>query len=368
MIYLDHSATSFPKAPGVAEAMGKALGLGNPGRSGYASSIDASRAIYDVRVGLGSLLGCEEEQIIFTSGATESLNLAIQGLMKPKGRVISTDLEHNSVARPLEYGRRHEGWDWVMLPAREGQFIESLELQMKKKPTDLVVVNHVSNVNGEEQDLEAIRLLCNKMDVPFVVDVSQSIGIDDLRVEDGMALAGGVHKGLMGPMGTGFLALGQGLKPRPLVRGGTGSASEKIEMPESLPDNLEAGTPNLPGIMGLGASLEFIQRTTLKARKEALQVRREVMINGLKGIDGVRVMAPLVGGSAISITTEKDMGVVAQKLWDQNDICVRVGLHCSPLAHQSLGTWPGGTLRISPGPETELKNLENTLLALEEIL
>lgn len=367
MIYLDHSATSLPKAPRVAEAMSAALALGNPGRSGYPLSVDASRKIFDTREKLGSILGCDEERVIFTSGATESLNIVIRGMLKNGGCVISTDLEHNSVARPLERGRKEDGWDWLPLSTQQGCWVEKLSAELKAKPVDLVVVNHVSNVTGETQDLEKIHALCLDREVPLLVDVSQSVGIDELRVGDMMALAGGGHKGLMGPTGIGFLALGAGFDPVSQKQGGTGSASEKLEMPLSLPDRLEPGTPNICGIVGLGAALEHLP-SELGQRKEALGVRRSALFNGLEDIPQVTCFGSIVGGSALSIATEMDMGVLAQKLWEKHEIAVRVGLHCSPLAHQSLGTWPGGTLRISPSPETPLDDIQYTLQALNDLL
>jgi len=367
MIYFDHSATSLPKAPGVGEAMVKALRLGNPGRSGYAASVDASRAIFDTRARLGAILGCEEEQVVFTSGATEALNLAILGLMKPGGKVVSTDLEHNSVARPLEHGRKHLDWDWVTLPGQNGAFAEFLGRDIKKKRPDLVVVNHISNVTGEEQDLETILKICQNQEIPLLVDASQSIGIDALKVVPGMAFAAGGHKGLLGPTGIGILAMGEGFRPRPLIRGGTGSASERLDMPEGLPDQLESGTPNLPGILGLGMALEFLMKAQA-ARKEELQVRRSILMEGLESLPGVTLLGPRLGGSAFSLLVNRDIGVMAQELWDRHQVAVRVGLHCAPLAHRALGTWPSGTLRISPGPETDLRELDRALAAFREIL
>ena len=367
MIYLDHSATSYPKAPGLGEAMTKALEFGNPGRSGYPISIDASRAIFDARVRLAEHLLCDEEKVIFTSGATESLNLAIKGLMKQGSRVISTDLEHNSVARPLEYGRQTEDWIWETLPAVGGAFPESLESALKNDRVELVVVNHTSNVSGEIQNLEAIHRICREKEVPLLVDVSQSVGIDDFKVGEGMALAGGGHKGLGGPTGVGFLALGEGVSPLPLMRGGTGSASEKIEMPEVFPDQLESGTPNLSGIHGLGKALEWLDSASLSVRKDALDQRREKLFLAFEALEKVEVIGPRKGGSAISVRTEGDMGIQAHLLWERHRIAVRVGLHCSPLSHRSLGTFPTGTIRVSPGPETPLEDLDRSIEAFSDI-
>lgn len=333
--------------------MAHGLNLGNPGRGGHGLSIDGSRQIFEVREALAELLGCSEENVVFSSGATHSLNAAIFGWVPHSGRVISSALEHNAVARPLEVLKEHHGVTWEALG--DGDFLGELSSALTS-PCDLVVVNHVSNVSGRRLDLSKVYELCQQKKVPLLVDVSQSVGLEPLKVRPGMAMAGSGHKGLGGPMGVGFLALGEGLELPPFIFGGTGSRSESLEMPEFLPDRLEPGTPNLPGIVGLGEALKLA--LPVETLQGELQQRRSLLHRGLSGMDGVRVLGSEDGGSAVSVVVEEDMGNLAQVLWHEHRVALRPGLHCSPMAHRALGTHPGGALRVSPGPETPMAELE----------
>ena len=361
MIYLDHSATSLPKAQGVAEAMVRALQWGNPGRSGYEPALESSRAMLATRCELASLLGMRDEsRLVFTSGATEALNLGIRGILKSGARVISTNLEHNSVARPLANGQKNDAWQWIILDACGADFCYELDAALKI-PTELVVVNHVSNVSGQRQSMELIRKICREVHTPLLWDVSQSVGCELLELQAGEMLAGGAHKGLRGPMGLGFLAVGDSINLRPMMFGGTGSASESLDLPSFWPDRYESGTPNVPGMAGLGAALRGLSTDVLRQRERDLQLRRNIIWDGLQGVLGLQVIGPRSGGTAISVQMQLDSGVLAQNLWEKYKIALRVGLHCSPLAHQSLGTFPQGTLRIAPSHDTKMEDLRTFL-------
>jgi cysteine desulfurase / selenocysteine lyase len=377
LLYLDHSATSLPKALGVGEAMSKALTFGNPGRSGYGAALDASRVMSDTRCALAELLGMEDDsRLLWTSGATEALNLAIFGILKSDSgahshsgaRVISTNLEHNAVARPLEIGRQTKAWRWDILDAVAGEFAEHLEQSLALEKADLVVVNHVSNVSGHRQSQAAIRGICLKYGVPLLWDVSQSVGCEPLVLHRGEMLAGGAHKGLRGPMGLGFLAVGEGLNLEPFKFGGTGSASESLDLPNFWPDRYESGTPNVPAIAGLGAALASFSPADLGLRQTELQHRRDFLWDSFSSDSRVQLIGPREGGTALSLKLEVDSGRLAQLLWDQHEIALRVGLHCSPLAHQSLGTFAHGTLRCAPAYDTTMAELDKFVLVFYEAL
>lgn len=347
--------------------MARALDLGNPGRSGYAMALDASRAIYDVRESCASLIGLEDEsRLIFGSGATELLNLALWGLLKPDSKVLSTNLEHNAVARPLAAGRERFAWKWKTLDAVDRVFAEHLERELKLGAVDLVVVNHVSNVTGERQDLDDIRQQCSAFGVPLLIDASQSLGCEPLVLHDREVVVAGGHKGLKGPMGIGLMAVGEGLELDVFKRGGTGSLSETLEMPSFLPDAMEPGTPNLPGILGLGAAVAGLNLSKLQERAQAAQGAREKLHSDLTalGSGAFRVHGPVEGGSALSITHGGDLGALAQSLWERFGVAVRSGLHCSPLAHQAIGTYPTGTIRLSVSSDTKCSDVDALLEAL----
>ena len=339
--------------------MALALEWGNPGRSGYAAALNASRAMLEARCGLADLLGMpDESRMLWTSGATEALNLAIKGLLRHGARVISSNLEHNSVARPLAHGAKNHDWQWERLDSMEPNFCENLERALQR-PAQLVVLNHVSNVSGLRFPKEEILNICQRHQTPLLWDVSQSIGCEVLKLQKGEMLAGGGHKGLRGPMGVGFLAVGEGIALEPLLQGGTGSASESLELPEFWPDRFESGTPNVPGVAGLGAALFNLNVETLQLRQTELQKRREKLWLGLQDISPyLEVIGPLVGGTALSLKMQVDSGLLAQTLWEKHSIALRIGLHCSPMAHQCLGTFPRGTLRIAPAYDTKLEELD----------
>ena len=346
MIYLDHGATSFGKPPAVTEEMIRALQVcGNPGRGGHRAAMAAARVAYDCRELAGALFECEPEQVAFTSSCTHGLNIAIRTLVKPGDRVVISGFEHNAVTRPL-YGL---GTD-VQIAGRKlfdpADTLRCWEKALQASPK-AAIFTHVSNVFGYRLPMEEMAFLCRRYGVPFILDAAQSAGQLPISLEktgaDFIAMPG--HKGLLGPMGTGLLLCGR--QPQPLFYGGTGSESRCQEMPEALPDRLEAGTLNIPGIAGLTAGLQYVKTVGEEnlLRRAVKQQRR--CTAGLKKL-GFRVFSGAMQTGTVSFLPQQDCEEFAQYL-AQKGIAVRAGLHCAPTAHESAGTLETGTVRISFG-------------------
>lgn len=375
LIYLDHAATSWPKPPEVTQAVVQSLGsAGNPGRSGHKLSLDAGRSIHKTRHQLGILLNAPNSlQIVFALNSTDALNMAIKGLVKPGTHVITTCFEHNSVYRPLYSLQKRGLIELTVLNSPDGLHVYPEQFrQAIRANTDLIVVNHASNVTGAILDLKAVSAICREQGIKLVVDGSQTIGVLPLDVQalDIACLACSGHKGLLGPQGTGILYVRPGIELEFWREGGTGSVSHELFQPEFMPDRLEAGTPNTPGIAGLGAGVEYVtQRGLTNIRQHELMLT-ERLRQGLGEIPGLTVYGP--GGP-------ESVGVVSISLdgWDGSDLSVeleqsfgiltRPGLHCAPLAHQAIGTYPGGTVRLSVGYCTTVEEIEAAVHALQEL-
>ena len=346
MIYLDNGATSFHKPPEVARAVAWALShCANPGRGGHKPSMTAAKTVYRCRELAGELFDCNPEQVVFTGNCTQGLNMAIHTLVKPGSRVVISGFEHNAVTRPL-YARGAE----VLIAGRKlferEDTLSRFEDALKKGPS-AAVFTHCSNVFGYILPVEEMASLCHMYGVPFVVDAAQSAGCMPVSLKkwgaDFVAMPG--HKGLLGPQGTGLLLCG--VTPKPLLQGGTGSNSRQQTMPEELPDRLEAGTLNVPGIAGLGAAL-----SVLKKRKDDSHFQREQQsaqhcAKGLREM-GYHVFSGENQGGTVSFIGKQDCEEIAERL-AQRGVAVRGGLHCAPLAHESAGTLETGTVRISFG-------------------
>ena len=346
MIYLDNGATSFPKLPQVRQAVAAAMArCANPGRGGHEASLAAARTVFRCRERASALFGCRPEQVVFTSNCTHGLNIAIRSLVKPGSRVLVSGFEHNSVMRPLyALGAR------VTVAGRKlfdpadtlSRFEDAL-----KRGVDTAVFTHASNVFGYVLPAEELSTLCRRYGVPFAVDAAQSAGTEEVDLDawgaDFVAMPG--HKGLLGPMGTGLLLCAK--TPEPLLYGGTGTESIRHEMPEDLPERLEAGTVNVPGIAGLEAGLAYLQRTGIRniRRREAAEARR--CAAGLEKL-GLRVFAGDHQNGTVSFLAPGDCEELAAAL-GRRGIAVRAGLHCAPLAHESAGTLDTGTVRVSFG-------------------
>lgn len=356
MIYLDNAATTFPKPPEVISAMGDALRTcgANPGRGGHKLALQAGRIVERCREAAASLLGVSRpERLIFTRNCTESLNIAITGMLHRGDEVICSFGEHNAVMRPLErFVRRGEIAVKLLRPDAHGLLTPEALRHAITDRTALVILCHASNVTGVVQPVRALGGVCRERGVPLLVDAAQTAGLLDVTLDglnaDLIALPG--HKGLMGPHGTGLLALGEGIDPEPLILGGTGSASESVRQPDLLPDRYESGTLNLPGIAGLLAGIEFVakQREALHDYESMLneRLRRQLMeipgltILGDASAERVGITAVVPGGG--------DSAALADAL-DAADVAVRGGLHCAPAMHSYLGTLHSGAVRFSPG-------------------
>ncbi|HEX7552138.1 MAG TPA: aminotransferase class V-fold PLP-dependent enzyme [Geothrix sp.] len=375
MIYLDNAATSHPKAPGVAEAVARCIedGTCSPGRGSHPLALAASRLLFETREACAALLGVAgAERLVFTASATEALNLVIQGSVPPGGVVALSSLEHNAVMRPLRHLEATQGVRLLVIPfdACGRPEAEALRQALDQRP-DLMVLTAASNVTGCLTPIEEVAELCGRRGIPLCVDASQLAGHRPLPA-GGQFLCFSGHKGLLGPTGTGGVHIAEGASLRPLILGGTGSASDSEIQPDFLPDRYESGTPNLPGLAGLLTALRFIAATglqTIQAREAALC---DELLRGLLQLPGVASMGPAPGAErvpVISITmADRDVAEIALAL-DRRGICTRVGLHCAPAAHRSLGTLAaGGTLRFSPGFFTTPQEIRDTLDAMEAIL
>lgn len=369
-VYLDNGATSYPKAPGVGEAMCQFITqVGcNIGRGGYQAAYDAAALVLETREQLNTMLGGPGgRNVIFTGGATASLNLLLKGLLCPGDRVLTTTMEHNAVLRPLTQLQK-EGVEVVYLPCDQtgALRLEACEALMAKGAAALIM-SHASNVCGTIQPIEAVGTLCRQYGIPFLVDGAQTVGMVPVDMEgmyiDALAFPG--HKGLLGPQGIGGLILTDALAQRitPLLAGGTGSVSQSLEMPDFLPDKLEAGTLNLPGIYGLHAALSYLEAHGEELRRHARKVGLHLWAR-LKELecDAFRV----TGSDDLSRRTgvvsvdflKGDNGEMAFRLEQEYGIATRCGLHCAPTAHQTIGTYPQGTVRFSTGPFSTFEDMD----------
>jgi len=378
MIYLDNAATSFPKAPGVAEAVAHCLTRvgGNPGRAGHRLAREGSRILFQAREACCALFGVRDSaRLVFTRNATEALNLAILGRVPDGGCVALSSLEHNSVMRPLRHLQDKHGVRLLVIPfdACGRPDHELLRAALRQVP-DLLVLTAASNVTGCLTDLGEIASRCRNARVPLCVDASQAAGHVALPVEElGVQLlcfAG--HKGLLGPSGTGGLYVQEGYEPEPLMRGGTGSGSDSEHQPEVMPDRLESGTANLAGLAGLLASLRWLEATGVERVRAREAVLCDRLLRGLLALPGVAAPGPGPGTArapVVSITVQgRDLGELALEL-DRRDIAVRSGLHCAPAAHRTIGTFAaGGTLRFSPGFFNTEAEIDRVLGAMEALL
>jgi len=376
IIYFDNAATSWPKPPGVLQAMKMYLEEigGSPGRSGHRMAIAAGQLLADCRMNLAELFGVDDpSRIVFTKNVTEALNLAILALVQPGDHVITTGVEHNAVMRPLRH-LEAQGIHLSVIPcSNEGMLdLDQLESALRV-PARLVVMTHASNVIGNVLPLRTIVELAHGAGVPVLVDAAQTAGafpIDVKEMEiDLLAFTG--HKSLYGPTGTGGLCLGEEIDLAPLVRGGTGSASELEVQPEFLPDKLESGTLNICGIAGLNAGVQFILNRTLETirRHEAELTTR--FLQGLRDVPSVTVYGPESADVKIGVTSFNLGGVscsdVGLILDERFGIMCRIGLHCAPAAHRTIGTYPNGTVRFGWSFFTTLDEVDVALDALRTI-
>lgn len=365
MIYLDNGATSFRKPETVYRAVADAMRTcANPGRGGYGAAITASRKLYACREAASELFDCTPEQVVLTTSCTHGLNIAIRSLVKPGSRVVVSGFEHNAVTRPLHAlgaeslvaGRKLFDWQDTL-----SQFERAL-----RRGVDAAVFTQTSNVFGYILPVAEMAALCRRYGVPFAVDAAQSAGVLPVQLKqwgaDFVAMPG--HKGLLGPQGTGLLLCGA--QAEPLLLGGTGSASALQQMPDFLPDRLEAGTLNVPGFAGLTEGLRYVKQwgTDRIFRREHSLLKH--CIAGLEEL-GLEVFAGEHQAGTVSFRAKMDCEELAEKLAEMG-IAVRAGLHCAPFAHESAGTLETGTVRVSFGHDSRKEHTRAFLKAVSKVL
>lgn len=375
MIYLDNSATSFPKPAGMAAEMGDCMEryCGNPGRSGHDMSMMTGERVYQARKETARLFHIRDaSRLVFTKNTTESLNLALLGMLKEGDHVVTTSMEHNSVLRPLEH-LRSKGVSHTIVSGSEEGFVSAEDIEAAvTEDTRLVAVTGASNVTGTIQPLDDIGRICAERQIPLLVDAAQLAGCADIDVEKlGISLlAFPGHKGLLGPLGTGGLYVDPSIQLTPLLCGGTGTESRSRVQPEEFPEGFEAGTVNAPGIIGLGYSVRVLQKVGVKAieayERELIRYFDEM----IAGMDFVDLYGPAPEGkTGISLFNIRGMECeeAAARLNRDYGIAVRSGYHCAGLAHKTIGTWNTGGVRLSVGPFNTRRELRAAAEAVWKI-
>jgi cysteine desulfurase/selenocysteine lyase len=376
VIYFDNAATSWPKPPAVVEAMKCFLEEvgGSPGRSGHRLAIAAARLLADARMSLAELFNTDDpSRIVFTKNVTEALNLAIQALVHPGDVVVTTAFEHNAVMRPLRY-LETQGARLAIVPCSP-EAVPDLDYLEKalRAPAKLLVTTHASNVTGALLPLAEMVALAHNAGVPVLVDAAQTAGAYPLDLEaldiDFLAFTG--HKSLYGPTGTGGLCLREGTALAPLIRGGTGSASELEIQPDFLPDMLESGTLNIAGIVGLDAGVRFVLQRGVPAIARYEHELTARFLTGLQHMPGITVYGPASAQNRVGVVSFNIDGVSCSDLGMLLDhrygIMSRIGLHCAPAAHRVIGTYPSGTVRFAWSTFTTAAEIDTALDALHDI-
>lgn len=377
-VYLDNAATSWPKPPAVLDAMSQYINEygASPGRSGHSFAVRAAREVFETRELIASLFHAEaSERVIFTSNASHSINLALKGLLKKGDHVIVTHMEHNSVIRPLKYLESNEFIEVTTVDCCTKAYFDLEKLADSfRTNTRMVVSIHGSNVTGAIMPIRQIGHVCKAKRVLFMVDAAQTAGLIPINMKtdniDILAFSG--HKKLYGPPGIGGLCLQKELPIKTLIHGGTGSRSEMDIHPDFYPDCLEAGTPNTMGIIGLKAGIRYIISGGMDCVHDHLQQKTAKFITALESMDEIILYGPgandnrlplvsinikNMSSSQLALTLDRDYGIMT-----------RAGLHCSPLAHKALGTFPQGTVRFSLSSFTTDQEMEYTVNSLKKII
>ena len=375
MIYLDNAATTMKKPEEVIRAVTLAMNsMGNAGRGAHAASLDASRTIYNAREALARFFGAESpKQIVFTANSTESLNLAIKGLLEPGDHVITTMLEHNSVLRPI-YEMQARGVDVTIIPAdAKGNFsYEEMEAAIREN-TKAVVCTNGSNLTGNYVDIARVGEMTRKHHILLVVDASQTAGVYPIHVQnmqiDVLCFTG--HKSLLGPQGTGGLYVREGLRIRPLKTGGSGVMTYSKTHPGEMPTALEAGTLNGHGIAGLGAAIAYLEQEGIDSiREKELQLMWQ-FYHGVKDIPGIKIYGDFDTEKRCPIVTlnmeDYDSSEVSDELLTRYGISTRPGAHCAPLMHEALGTVSQGAVRFSFSHYNTEEEVEAAIAAIREL-
>jgi cysteine desulfurase family protein len=376
-VYFDNAATSYPKPPSVCDAINYTLQHvgANPGRGENALTRSANKIIFEARETIAEFFNIPNSRnIVFTSNGTEALNLALKGFLKPGDHVITSGMEHNSVVRPLN-SLKNDGVNVTIVQCdKQGKLNPDDVFKEIKENTRLIVITHASNVTGTILPVEEIGEIAKKKGIPLLVDAAQTAGtipIDIVRNNISLLACPG-HKSLLGPQGTGFLYISEELNLKPLIEGGTGSNSELSEQPDFLPDRFQSGTLNSPGIAGLKAGIEFINKKSIQTIKEHEDKLSKAFINKLKEINPVCIYGPLSMKEKTAVVSfninGKDSAEIATALDEKYQIMVRVGLHCSPYAHKTIGTFPDGTIRASFSIFNTIEEVNYFIDSLKEIV
>ncbi len=375
MIYLDNAATTRKKPNCVIEAVTEALcSMGNAGRGSHNTSLGAARTVFDARQKICELFnGDNPSCVAFTANATESLNIAIKGLIELGDHVITTQLEHNSVLRPL-FEMEDKGAELTILSSDDKGRIDYEQFETSiKDNTKAIVCTHGSNLTGNLVDIKRVGKIAKEHNVLFIVDASQTAGVFDIDVQsmniDVLCFTG--HKGLLGPQGTGGLVVKEGVSIKPLLSGGSGIKTYSRSHPKEMPTALEAGTLNAHGLVGLAAAVEYLQDTGLDNIRKREQALMKMFYDGVKDIPGIKVYGDFDTMERCAIVSlniwDEDSGEVSDALACYKDIHTRAGGHCAPLMHQALGTVEQGAVRFSFSYENTEEDVEIAIAAIKEI-
>ncbi|WP_270851191.1 aminotransferase class V-fold PLP-dependent enzyme [Clostridium tertium] len=375
MIYLDNAATSFPKPSKVYEEVLNCMKnyCANPGRGSHDMAIISAMKVMETRNLICELFNIKDPfNLIFTSNATEALNIAIKGVLKNGDHVISTVIEHNSVLRPLN-SMEKQGVEITLVGVDKAGYVNPLDIKNEiKKNTKIIIINHISNVLGSIQDITSIGKIAREKEIIFMVDASQSAGFISIDVEssyiDLLAFPG--HKGLLGPQGTGGLFIREGINLSNFNEGGTGSNSHFMIQPDFMPDKFESGTLNTPGIAGLCEGLKFIKRVGIDSIKKVEDELMKYFIDEIRKLSYIKIYGnnSLNERSAVvSFNIDGvDASIVGEEL-NEYGIAVRTGYHCTPLIHDIIGTEYAGTVRVSPGCFNVLQDIDELLESIRKI-
>jgi len=377
IIYLDNAASTWPKPPAVKDMMAEAIEdyAANPGRGGHTLAMKASKTVFRTRVQLSRLFGIQNpNNLFFYLNATQALNQAIKGFLKPGDHVVSSSVEHNSVRRPIEFMRKTSQVEATFIEPRDDHHFYVEDFAKAIQPnTRLLVVSHASNLTGVILPVAELGKLAKERGITFLVDASQSAGVLPIHVEemhiDMLAFPG--HKGLYGPQGTGGLYVHNDIDLVPLIHGGTGSQSEAIEQPTTRPDRYESGTVNTVGLAGLHAGVSFVMEKGVENIRQHEWNLVKQTIAQLQEIPGVQVYGPGIETERVGVVAfnvgEVDASEVSFILDQQYGIATRSGYHCTPLGHQTAGTEQRGAVRASFGIFNSDKDVEALIDAVKEI-
>lgn len=377
-IYFDNGSTSWPKAPGVAEAMSELLTKGafNINRGNYEGAYEVEGLVLETREKLAKMFQCEDsKRVLFSPGITHSLNYFIKGFLKAGDHVIVSGIEHNAVMRPLRQMESGGVLYDVAETAEDGSVTAEAVEGLVKPKTKAVIISHASNVCGTVLPIEAIGQVCKKHDLFFVVDSAQSAGTIQIDMEkcgiDFLAFTG--HKGLLGPQGIGGFLISERLDAQmvPYLAGGTGSQSDSLDMPTNLPDKYESGTMNLPGIIGLHAALSYIEETGIDRIHDKKMELTSYFLERVKEFPNIRVVGKQDVQDRVAVVSldfqGDDNAIIAFELEQNYGIMTRVGLHCAPIAHQSLHTYPQGTVRFAFSASNTKEEIDRCIDGFREL-